>query len=276
MTSKPPKLGKREIRAFQAQIWAFYAHSGRKLPWRNTKNPYKILVSEIMLQQTQVSRVLEKYPEFLKIFPDVDALAKAPLSLVLHTWQGMGYNRRAKYLHDTAQSIINEHGGHIPKTVSSLLKLPGIGNYTARAVVTFAYNKAEIFIETNIRRVYIHHFFGKKEDVTDKEILLLIQQTIDADNPREWYYALMDYGSFLPKAKHNNANLQSKHYTKQSTFKGSLRELRGVIIRTLDKSPSTLRSIKSDCGNDPRTQEAISRLLSEHLIQYEKRKYKLA
>ncbi len=276
MTSKPPKLSKREVEAFQAQIWAFYAHSGRKLPWRNTHNAYKILVSEVMLQQTQVSRVLEKYHEFLQVFPRISELAKAPLSLVLHTWQGMGYNRRAKYLHDAAQSIMHEHGGRIPQTMDSLLKLPGIGNYSARAIMTFAHDKSEIFIETNIRRVYIHHFFPNKDAVTDNELLPFVEQTLAIGNPREWYYALMDYGSSLPKTKHKNANKQSKHYIKQSAFKGSLRELRGAIIRKLDKSPSTLRAIKSDCGDSPRTQEAVSRLLKEELIRYENGKYKLA
>lgn len=276
MTTKAHKLDISEIRAFQAQIWAFYGHSGRKLPWRNTQNPYKILVSEVMLQQTQVSRVLEKYPEFLKIFPTVNALAKAPLSDVLRTWQGMGYNRRAKYLHDAARTIVHEHKGRVPKTEQELLSLPGIGRYTANAVLAFAHNEPRVMIETNIRRVYIHQFFENKNDVSDKNILSLVEATLDTKNSREWYYALMDYGSLLPKITKVNSNIQSKHYTKQSTFKGSLRELRGKIIRKLSNGAQTRQALNRVCGNDPRTKVALAGLISDKLIKYEKGKYTLA
>ena len=274
--SQSPKLPKSKITQFQAQIWAFYAHSGRKMPWRNTRNAYKILVSEIMLQQTQVSRVLEKYPEFLKRFPDIESLAKSPLSDVLHVWQGMGYNRRALALKRMAEKIVTEHKGKIPRSRTELELLPGVGPYTAGAVRAFAFNEAEVFIETNIRRAFIHHFFTRRREVSDQEILSLVQKMLDTKNPREWYYALMDYGAHLPKITKTNSNKQSKHYLKQSTFKGSLRELRGKIIRGLNGEASTLPSIKKISNDDPRTKEVLEVLKKEGLIKYEKRKYQLA
>lgn len=275
--SKSPKPRQSQVEAFQAQIWAFYGHSGRhNLPWRGTTNAYKIAVSEVMLQQTQVARVLEKYPEFLKKFPNLRALAKSPLSEVLRIWQGMGYNRRARCLHEMAKEVMQKNHGRIPKDEEALFKLPGIGHYTANAVLTFAHNEPRVFIETNIRRVFIHHFFKDKVDVTDKEIMPLVDATLDRENPREWYYALMDYGAQLPKIARKNSNIQSKHYVKQSVFKGSLRELRGKIVRSLSSEPKTLVSLKRTCENDTRTKEALISLTKDKLITYEKRKYQLA
>ena len=265
----------RAIQAFRAQILAFYGHSGRSFAWRKTKNPYKILVSEIMLQQTQASRVTKKYPEFLRVFPTVKALAEAPLADVLAVWQGMGYNRRARYLREAAQKIIREHKGRMPKTEAGLRALPGIGHYTANAILAFAHNEPRVFIETNIRRVFIHYFFRDKQEVSDKEILILVEATLDTKNPREWYYALMDYGAELPKLAKKNSNIQSKHYAKQSKFKGSLRELRGKIVRRLGEGPQTLLALKRVCDNDSRTKEALDALLKDKMINYEKRKYQL-
>lgn len=275
MLAKAPKLAPTDIRAFRAQIWAFYRHSGRNLPWRSTKNPYKILVSEIMLQQTQVSRVLEKYSEFLKKFPTIKKLADAPLAEVLRAWQGMGYNRRARYLHEAACAIIGKQSGLIPNTEKDLRALPGVGHYTANAILTFAFNKQCIFIETNIRRVFIHHFFNKKTEVTDKNILPFVEATLDTENPREWYYALMDYGTQLPKTTRKNANIQSKLYIKQGAFKGSLRELRGKIIRELMGGPKTLRALQKN-HDTHRTEEALATLIKDRLIRHEKTKYQLA
>ena len=277
---KLTKLTPTQIQTFQAQIWAFYGHSGRhNLPWRKTKNPYKILVSEIMLQQTQVVRVLEKYAEFLKAFPTVKILAETPLSQVLKVWQGMGYNRRALALKRMAGKIVTGHKGKIPRERHLLEALPGVGPYTAGAVCAFAFNEPEVFIETNIRRVFIYHFFqlGRRVSklMSDKEILPLVQTTLDTNNPREWYYALMDYGAQLPKITKTNHNKQSKHYTKQSTFKGSLRELRGKIIRALGDEPKVVLSIEKMCDHDPRTREALEALIKDGFIKYEKRKYQL-
>lgn len=291
-----PKVPTAQIKAFQAQIWAFYRASGRQnLPWRKTKVPYKILVSEVMLQQTQVGRVVEKYAEFLKVFPNIEALAGASLAEVLRVWQGMGYNRRARYLREAAQKIVREHKGRVPKTEQELRTLPGVGHYTANAILAFAHNEPQVLIETNIRRVFIHHFFPHQlgglasklvvsaelgnetpKLVGDKEILPLVEATVDTENPREWYCALMDYGAHLPKIAHKNPNRQSKHYTRQSMFKGSLRELRGKIIRSLTGKSATFIALKRVCDDDSRTKEALDALVKDRLIKYEKKKYQLA
>ncbi len=218
---------------FVLTVWEFYKSDGRhKLPWRQTKDPYQILVSEVMLQQTQVDRVIPKYKEFLTTFPTFGALAEASLGAVLGHWQGLGYNRRAKMLHECAQAVVRDYGGKLPKDEAQLRALPGIGPYTARAVQAFAFGIAEPLIETNVRTVYIHHFFTDETDVTDAMLLPYIERTLPMDNSREWYYALMDYGSHLKRTVGNNIT-KSKHYTKQSTFKGSNRQIRGAIIRQL-------------------------------------------
>jgi A/G-specific adenine glycosylase len=189
------------------------------------RDSYRILVSEIMLQQTQVERVLDKYKVFIRIFPDFSSLAVAPLADILKVWQGLGYNRRAVALQKIAISVMKESRGRLPVTREELLKLPGIGKYTASAILTFACNQPNIFIETNIRRVFIHFFFRDRENISDAEILPLIEMTLDAGNPREWYYALMDYGAMLKKTV-ENPNRKSSHYKKQAPFHGSNRQLR--------------------------------------------------
>lgn len=210
------------------------------MPWRETRDPYRILVSEIMLQQTQVARVLGFYKNFIKRFPNFRALARAKSADVLRAWQGLGYNRRALALHRLAKEIVENYGGRLPRDTESLLSLPGIGKYTASAIRTFAFHEAEIMIETNIRRVFIHCFFGdegkRKEKVTDDEIRRYLERTIDVKNPREWYYALMDYGAMLGGLSRSgeiqkNPNRRSARYAVQSAFTGSDREVRGKILK---------------------------------------------
>ncbi len=220
------------IKKFQSEVRKYYKRHGRGLPWRRTKNPYRILVSEIMLQQTQVSRVLLKYPEFIKRFSNFRVLAKASTRDVLLAWQGLGYNRRALALKKIAEIVVKKYRGVLPRDLVSLEELPGVGRSTAGAILAFAYGVAEPFIETNIRRVYIHFFFRHKKKIHDKEIMELVERTLDTKNPREWYYALMDYGSMLG-ALPKNLNQKSIHYTKQSKFIGSQRELRGKILKIL-------------------------------------------
>ena len=230
-----------KITEFRRSILDFYERQGRDFPWRHTVNPYEILVSEIMLQQTQTERVLPKYLAWLERFPDVQTLAAAPLADVLALWSGLGYNRRARFLQQACR-LISERiakGGTFPDTPEELDALPGIGPYTARAVCTFAFNKPEVFIETNIRSVYIFFFFPHQntKGVADKDLLPLIEKTLYRENPRLWYYALMDYGAALKK-KVENPSRKSRHYTKQSRFEGSLRQARGAIIRQLVNSAS--------------------------------------
>ena len=229
-----------EIKKFQNAILGSYTKHKRDFPWRNTSNPYAILVSEFMLQQTQTSRVLTKYEPFIRAFPNFYALASAPFSHVLSRWQGLGYNRRALMLQKTAHIVMREFGGVLPSDSALLGTLPGIGNATAAAICAFAFNMPAVCIETNIRAVFLHFFFAKKKKVRDAQILPLIQQTLDTKNPRIWYYALMDYGVLLKK-DYPRINLQSAHYHKQSAFKNSNRQARGQILKLLLKNgPSTL------------------------------------
>jgi A/G-specific adenine glycosylase len=240
---------RKEDKQFIKTVWDFYRAQGRHdLLWRETVDPYKIVVSELMLQQTQVSRVLPKYKEFLKLFPTGRRLAAAPLGDVLKAWQGLGYNRRAKFLWVAAQEVQVEYKGKWPKTFEELKSLPGIGAYTAGAVLNFAYNEPHPLIETNIRTVYIHHFFKDGEKVADSELLPIIERTLDRENPREWNWALMDYGAHL-KVTVGNLNKQSKTYKKQSNFKESNRYIRGSILRELTKGSLSETSVCKALGD---------------------------
>jgi len=221
-----------QIRAFRKVVKNHYRAHGRELPWRNTEDPYKIFVSEVMLQQTQVSRVIEKYGSFLCAFPDIYSLAQAPLREILRVWQGMGYNRRAMALKQAAITVVNHFNQRIPSKVDSLISLPGIGKATACAICTFAFNQPMVFIETNIRTVFIYHFFDHLAKVRDTHILPLVAQTLDRHHPRVWYYALMDYGAALKK-RYGNLNTKSAHYQRQGPFEGSNRQIRGAILKAL-------------------------------------------
>ena len=252
-----------EIDRFRDKVWAFYREKGRHdLPWRSTTDPYHILVSEIMLQQTQVSRCLVKYPEFICSFPDFSALADAPLADLLRVWQGMGYNRRAIALKKTAEIVMVRYGGDLPRLESELRDLPGIGKATAASIAAFAFNLPVVFIETNIRRVFIHCYFAESEGVPDREILPLVSATLDRRNPREWYYALMDFGSALGKEVWN-PNRRSAHYHVQTRFEGSRRQVRGKILALLTASDSlTLEDIVRTTAGDPEMIRAVIRTLA--------------
>ncbi|MBN2231682.1 MAG: A/G-specific adenine glycosylase [Deltaproteobacteria bacterium] len=231
-TVSPSSPTPEEFVAFRRLVDGHYHRHGRSFPWRETTAPYAILVSEFMLQQTQTARVLEPYEKFLAAFPDFATLAAAPPAAVLSHWQGLGYNRRARYLQRLAAEVVDTRGGHLPETEPELLQLPGIGPATAAAVSAFAFSRPAILIETNIRTVYIHHFFAGRETVHDREIRPLVAATVDRDDPRSWYYALMDYGVAL-KQRLPNPSRRSRHHQRQSTFAGSTRQLRGLIIKTL-------------------------------------------
>lgn len=222
-------MNKKQLQ-FQKMIWDFYKKNKRdNLPWRKKITPYRIWVSEIMLQQTQVDRVIPFFNNWMKLFPTIQKLAQAPQSEVLRAWKGLGYNSRALRMKKTAELA---RIGSLPKTYEELLKLPGIGPYTAGAIMAFAYDKSVVMIETNIRRVYLNYFFKNKENVHDKELLELIKKTLPKENFREWYFALMDYGSYLGKTI-PNPNKKSRHYTVQKKFKGSDREICGKILEIL-------------------------------------------
>jgi len=255
------------ILAFRQMVLSHYEQYGRDMAWRNTTDPYQILVSEIMLQQTQVERVTVKFPEFIREFPDFASLAAAPLAHVLAVWQCLGYNRRAIALQKCAIRVMNEYDGVLPADVDILATFPGIGRATASSIGAFAFNMPVVFIETNIRRVFIHFFFSDTETVNDAEILPLVEQALFHENPRVWYWALMDLGSALKKTV-PNPNRRSVHYTKQSPFEGSDRNIRGIIIRMLLAEPGMSEKkflgIRSD---DPaRIKKILSALESEGFI----------
>ncbi|HEX4104002.1 MAG TPA: A/G-specific adenine glycosylase [Candidatus Paceibacterota bacterium] len=242
---------------FRKTIWAHYRKNGRHdLAWRKTRDPYRILVSEIMLQQTQVARVAGFYPEFIKVFPNFRALARAGTADVLRAWQGMGYNRRALALQNLSRIVLETFNGKLPKSREELESLPGIGKATAGSLRAFAWNEYEVFIETNIRRVFIHFFFHEEKTVTDEAIVRYITGTLPQKNFREWYWALMDYGAMLgaqvQKAKVSiNPNRKSAHYRKQAVFKGSDRELRGKILRLLLKKKKVSLPLMAKAMKEP-------------------------
>ena len=267
---------------FIETVMEYYRAHGRDyLPWRKTSNPYQIAVSEIMLQQTQVERVVPKYQDFVRQFPTTKQLAEASLAEVLTAWQGLGYNRRAKNLKHCAEVVHSEYRGRWPTTYEALQTVPGIGPYTAGAIMAFAYNQAVPLIETNIRTVYLHRFFLHQVDVTDKHILQSIAvhlKHLPACNveAKTWYAALMDYGSYLKKV-HGNPNRRSKSYTVQSTFAGSDRQVRGAIVRALATSPLSKQKLSAAVPAASSQQFAVQleKLMSEGLVEKVGRLYQL-
>lgn len=255
---------------FHKLIYGFYAKHGRShLPWRTKPTPYRVLVSEIMLQQTQVDRVIPKFNTWMKQFPTITKLASAKTSDVLAAWQGLGYNSRALRLQRATQTIVKKHKGKIPANREELAHLPGIGPYTAGAVLAFAFNKPETFIETNIRRVFIYHFFGNRTEITDSELLPIINEMLDTKNTAKWYGALMDYGSTLPKQVRSNPNTKSKHYSKQSKFQGSIRQVRGAVLRyLLANKKATIKKLSQVINrSEIDMQQAVSGLEKDGLIK---------
>lgn len=254
------------MKIFQEKIWIFYKENKRKFPWRETTDPYKILVSEVMLQQTQTGRVISKYHEFFKKFPTLKSLTQATNVEVLSVWSGLGYNRRGLYLKRTAEEIAKNYHGKIPLNPETLVTFPGIGPNTAGSIYVFTTNKPFVFIETNIRRVFIHEFFKDQEKIGDKEILKLLQENLDQENPREFYYALMDYGAFLGKTQ-INPNRRSKGYIKQSAFEGSVRQVRGKILKLLLEEKKIEKKLLKEKINSIHFYEALQQLVKEGFIQ---------
>lgn len=265
---KTPKgYNTRALAAFKKKVWAEYRARGRhNLPWRKTRDPYRILVSEVMLQQTQVARVIPFYTAFLKEFPTVCALAHAPLGAVLRLWQGLGYSRRAKFLHSAAREIVEKHGSCVPHEETILLALPGIGVYTAGALRVLAFGEGSVPIETNIRTALLHHFSPNRKKVSDAELGALLTK-MRSRNTREWFLALMDYGASL-KARGVRRNTQSVHYIQQKPFHGSQREVRGRILHALTEKPYSQNTLLRTLSAFPRERifSALVALQNENLI----------
>jgi A/G-specific adenine glycosylase len=276
-TLSPVPLAEAEIAAFRAAVYAAARTSPRVLPWRETADPYRILVSEIMLQQTQVDRVAAKFVEFVRRFPDVAVLASSGLADVLTVWQGLGYNRRALALKRAAEAIVTRFGGIVPATRKELESLPGIGPYTAGAIVAFAYDRPAVFIETNIRSVFIHHFFQDRDRIHDRDLLPLVELTMDRSRPRIWYNALMDYGVAL-KREHINPSRKSLHHLRQSAFEGSNRQLRSALLKAVLAHPG-LSADEAACrvaGAHENIARNLAQMEKEGLIVRKRGKYFVA
>lgn len=226
-----------EISSFKDRVTRFGSMLYRNLPWRETNDPYAIWISEVMLQQTQVKRVIERWERWMDKYPTIDSLAASDRAEVLEEWQGLGYNRRAISLMNAARKIADS-GGVIPKETDRLLALPGIGPATAAGIRAFAFNLPGVYLETNVRSVILHEFFPNAVDVPDSVIIPYVRETCPKDpndwenGPRSWYYALLDYGAHLKK-EHQNPSRRSKTYKKQSAFEGSHRQKRAAVVRVL-------------------------------------------
>ncbi len=275
MKRKDPTAGlsSDKIRRFQETIWGNFRRHGRDLPWRRTRDPYRILVSEIMLQQTQVQRVMLKYAEFIAAFPDFASLARARLRDVLCTWQGLGYNRRAIALKEIAERVVRDFNGALPDSIDTLATLPGIGRATASAICAFAFDRPVVFIETNIRTVFIYFLFQGRQRITDADIASLVEKTLPRRNHRQWYYALMDYGVMLKKHV-PGLNKRSAHYQTQSPFQGSNRQMRGQVLKALIGGPKTPAALSKMLAPDPaHIRNILTRLESEGFIKKDRGLY---
>jgi A/G-specific adenine glycosylase len=247
---------------FTEIVWEYYHKNSRSMPWRDNPSPYNVLVSEIMLQQTQVQRVLPKFAAFVERFPNFKTLADAPLAEVLTFWNGLGYNRRAKFLWQTAQKAMQDFNGILPQTSEQLTTLPGIGANTAGAILAYAYEQPVVFIETNIRTVIIHHFFADSANkVTDTQIKEVVERILPTEHVREWYWAIMDYGTHIKATVGTHLGRVHGH-KKQSTFAGSLRQVRGAVIRALVDTPQNYQQLQASI-----TDERLVKVL--HLLQAE-------
>lgn len=247
---------------FNNIIESIYNDQLRTFDWRELISDYRVFISEVMLQQTQTSRVAEKFPLFLTKFPDFKSLANASLHQVIEVWSGLGYNRRARFLHEAAKIIVSQHNASLPLSTEELDALPGIGINTAGSILAFARNQPTLFLETNIKAVLIFYFFPDQEKIHDRELLAILPELLDTTDPRKWYYAMMDHGVELKK-KYINPTRKSSSYTKQSPFDGSIRQVRGAILRFLIENNQTTKSLFLEKS---KYQEKLFDLASKQLI----------
>lgn len=255
------ELSQSRLDEFTERVWERGRDLYRDLPWRNTHDPYAILLSEIMLQQTQVSRVSGRWEQWLETFPTISDLAQAPLPPVLDLWQGMGYNRRALNLKRCAEIVLAEHGGQIPRDKRQLLALPGIGPSTSAGVRAFAFELPDVYLETNVRAVFIHELFPDQDKVSDKELTPLVEAACPQDaRVRDWYYALLDYGAHLKKTVPNPTR-KSKQYARQSKFEGSHRQKRAYLLRRVLEASLSSEELAADLA---RAEHAAKRPAPSH------------
>jgi A/G-specific adenine glycosylase len=267
---EPPAV---DLAAFVARVAAEGRRLYRDFPWRRTTDPYAVLVSEVMLQQTQVTRVVRHYETWLDEFPTVDALAAAPLEAVLVTWQGLGYNRRAIALKRAAEEIAGRLGGVVPDDEAALRALPGIGAATAAGVLAFAFGRPSTYLETNVRAVFLHELFADADGVPDSALVPLVAAAVEeaarqAIEPRDWYYALLDYGAHL-KRTYPNPSRRSAHHARQSRFEGSRRQKRAWLLRAVVAAPGlatadhagALAAAEAEAGRTPPAADDVAELL---------------
>ncbi len=254
---------------FRAQVLSFYDEHGRTFAWRKTSDPYHILLSEVMLQQTQTSRVVPKYERFLSLWPTLEALSQATVLDLLTEWKGLGYNRRALYLLSCAKES-EAWGWTLPESEQQLRALPGVGKATSAALLAFAFNKPSIYLETNIRAAIIHAFFSDEEKIRDRKIEEVLALLLDGiDDYKTWYYALMDWG-VLVKALLPNPNRRSAHYSRQGAFENSNRQIRGQLIHYLTETgPQDAERIAVvlDRFEEERVLACLSALVGEGFVQ---------
>lgn len=259
-----------DLAAFESRVWEEGRLHYRSLPWRHIDDAYGVLVSEVMLQQTQVARVLSRWEAWMRLFPTVDALAAADTATVLEQWQGLGYNRRALSLKRACEACSRDFGGALPREEADLLALPGVGPATCAGVRAFAYGLPAVYIETNVRAVFIHELFPGCDAVSDKELRPLVEATCPRENVRDWYYALLDWGAHL-KQTTVNPSRRSAHYAKQSAFEGSHRQKRAEVLRFVLAHPGVrlvdvaehLDAVERKAGRDGVDDELAARILAE-------------
>jgi len=256
------QISKKDIKIFQQKILQFYQQNKRDLPWRKTTDPYQILVSEFMLQQTQVSRVVEYYTKWMNSWPTVKALAQEEYKNVLQAWMGLGYNRRAMYLHNTAKIIVDDFDGDVLTAVNHYEKLPGIGLYTSKAIQIFSANSDIATVDTNIRRILISEF-DLDETVSDEDLFSLAQLCLPMGKSRDWHNALMDYGAMYLTSRKTGI----KPKTQQSTFQGSDRQIRGRILRLLLHEEQSFYQLQEHLQvNDTRLNTILDKMIHEKTI----------
>ncbi len=285
--------------AFRATVLRWFGKNGRDLPWRRTRDPWRVLVSELMLQQTQVERVIPKYEAFVARWPTPAALARAPLGDVLRLWSGLGYNRRAKHLREAAKAVVARFGGRVPRRVEDLESLPGVGRYTARAVASFAFNDDVALWDTNVRRIFLRVFAGgefARRVPDDGALEALLASALPKDRSRDWHGALMDFGSAVCVGRNPRCGScplaascaaapsflsgrvpKSGLVKKQPAFGGSRRQGRGAIVRLLAgrRGGVAVDELAALCGRND-TGTLVDELAAEGLVTVRSGKAKLA
>ena len=259
------------IQEFQKKVFSFYQKNKRDLPWRKTTDPYKILLSELMLQQTQVNRVILYYEKWIARWPAIDALASASLAEVLQAWMGLGYNTRAINLHKAARKIVTEFDNDVLEAMKQYKEIPGAGRYTSQAVQIFSTNADLVTIDTNIRRIFIKEFH-LPEEVSDKELWRLAEQCLPKGKSRKWHNALMDYGALHLTSQKTGI----KPKTQQSRFEGSDRQIRARILRCLLNDTMSLSELKKTFRiEQKRLRRILDKMVTEKIIVNNNNSYQL-